>query len=51
MSEDLDELFELSDRILVMFGGAINYETKTGDADRATIGRYMAGHTEVAAIE
>ena len=28
VSEDLDELFELSDRILVMFGGAINYETK-----------------------
>ncbi|MCY4501891.1 MAG: hypothetical protein OXE57_10060 [Alphaproteobacteria bacterium] len=51
VSEDLDELFELSDRILVMFGGAINYETKTGDADRATIGRYMAGHTEAPAIE
>ena len=51
VSEDLDELFELSDRILVMFGGAISYETKTGDADRATIGRYMAGHTEAAAIE
>ena len=49
VSEDLDELFELSDRILVMFGGAINFETKTSDADRATIGRYMAGHSEVAA--
>ena len=49
VSEDLDELFELSDRILVMFGGAINYETKTSEADRATIGRYMAGHTGVTA--
>ena len=48
VSEDLDELFELSDRILVMFGGAINYETKIGDADRTTIGRHMVGHTDVA---
>ena len=32
-----------------MFGGTINYETKTGDTDRATIGRYMAGHTGVTA--
>ena len=48
VSEDLDELFELSDRILVMFGGTINFETNIGDADRATIGRYMAGHSEVA---
>ena len=43
ISEDLDELFELSDRILVMSGGKINYATDVSDADRATVGRYMAG--------
>jgi simple sugar transport system ATP-binding protein len=43
VSEDLDELFELSDRIMVMFEGTINYMTDIADADRATIGRYMAG--------
>jgi simple sugar transport system ATP-binding protein len=44
VSEDLDELFELSDRILVMFGGRINFESQTADADRATVGHRMAGH-------
>jgi simple sugar transport system ATP-binding protein len=44
ISEDLDELLELSDRILVMEGGAIVYETPAGIADRATLGQHMAGH-------
>ena len=44
VSEDLDEVLELSDRIAVMSGGRISYTTPAGDADRATIGRYMAGH-------
>lgn len=45
VSEDLDEVFELADRILVMFDGQIVYETASDAADLKTIGRYMAGHT------
>ena len=44
VSEDLDELSELSDRMLVMFSGRIVYETPAAAADRATLGRYMVGH-------
>lgn len=44
ISEDLDEIIELSDRIVVMSEGAINYETKASDADITEIGHYMAGH-------
>jgi general nucleoside transport system ATP-binding protein len=44
VSEDLDELFELADRIVVMFGGAVVHETTLASADLVTIGRYMAGH-------
>ena len=43
VSEDLDELFELSDRILVMFAGAIRYEVPIAEAERHTIGRHMTG--------
>ena len=44
VSEDLDEVFELSDRIVVMFHGKFVYETPAADADIAIIGRHMAGH-------
>ncbi len=44
VGEDLDELFELSDRILVMHGGEFCYEVTIAEADRATIGRHMVGH-------
>ncbi len=44
VSEDLDELLELADRILVMFDGKIVHETAAATADRTTIGRAMAGH-------
>lgn len=44
MSEDLDELLELSDRILVMSDGALVYETPIADADVNVIGQHMAGH-------
>jgi simple sugar transport system ATP-binding protein len=44
LSEDLDELLELSDRILVMSDGALVYETPIAAADVNTIGRHMAGH-------
>lgn len=44
LSEDLDELSELSDRIGVMFEGRIVHETTPADADLTVIGRSMAGH-------
>jgi simple sugar transport system ATP-binding protein len=44
VSEDLDELLELSDRIVVMFEGRLVHETTTSSADTAIIGRWMAGH-------
>ena len=44
ISEDLDELRELSDRLCVMFGGSIVLETTPAAVDTATLGRYMAGH-------
>jgi general nucleoside transport system ATP-binding protein len=44
VSEDLDELLELSDRIVVMFDGKFVYETSGQAADVAAIGRHMAGH-------
>ena len=44
LSEDLDELLELSDRILVMSDGALVYETPIAAANVQTIGEHMAGH-------
>ncbi len=44
VSEDLDELLALSDRIIVMSEGKSVYESKIEDADFATIGHKMAGH-------
>ncbi len=44
ISEDLDEVLELSDRIIVMSEGRIAYETPAATASIAEIGRHMAGH-------
>lgn len=44
VSEDLDELLELSDRLVVMFHGKLVYEARGSDADLTEIGRHMAGH-------
>ncbi len=44
ISEDLDEILELSDRIVVMSDGKIAFETLADQADTAEIGSYMAGH-------
>src|SRR5882672_9698666 len=49
VSEDLDELLELSDRVLVMSAGRIAYATDTPAAARAEIGRHMGGHVEAQA--
>jgi ABC-type uncharacterized transport system ATPase subunit len=43
VSADLDEIFALSDRIVVMSEGAIVFETSAGGANVAEIGRHMAG--------
>ena len=44
ISEDLDEILELADRVAVMSEGAITYVAPIGETDRATIGMHMAGH-------
>jgi len=44
ISEDLDEILELSDRVFVISNGKIVYETVPAKADLMTIGKYMAGH-------
>lgn len=44
VSEDLDELLELSDRIAVMFEGQLRYEALTAEANMDEIGLKMAGH-------
>jgi len=46
VSEDLDELLELSDRIAVMFDGRLVHQTTRADVDVGVIGRCMAGHVE-----
>jgi ABC-type uncharacterized transport system ATPase subunit len=43
VSEDLDELFELSDRILVMYNGEVVYEKNTAEADLGVVGAHMTG--------
>ena len=44
MSEDLDEIMELADRVLVMSEGRIAYEAPIAQADITTIGHHMGGH-------
>jgi simple sugar transport system ATP-binding protein len=44
VSEDLDEILELADRVAVMSGGTISYISPIEDTDRNTIGQHMAGH-------
>jgi general nucleoside transport system ATP-binding protein len=44
ISEDLDELLMLADRIFVMSDGQLVHETTPEQADIAEIGRRMAGH-------
>lgn len=43
LSEDLDELLELADRILVIHDGHISYQTRAAEANRVELGRHMAG--------
>lgn len=43
ISEDLDEILQLADRVAVIYEGRIVSETAGGEADRETIGLNMAG--------
>ena len=43
VSEDLDEILELADRIAVMSGGKIDYVSPGAKADRPSIGRAWRG--------
>ena len=49
VSEDLDELLELADRIVVIFNGRFVYEAQASASDPLDIGRHMAGHEAHAA--
>jgi len=44
VSEDLDEILELSDRFYVISGGSLVYQTIPKQANLTEIGQYMAGH-------
>jgi general nucleoside transport system ATP-binding protein len=44
ISADLDEIFALADRIVVISEGRAVHETPIADADVGVIGRHMAGH-------
>lgn len=44
VSADLDEIFALATRILVMSDGRVVHETPAEGAEPAALGRYMAGH-------
>ncbi len=44
VSLEIDEILDISDRILVMFEGEIIAEMNAKDADVNTLGRYMLGH-------
>jgi simple sugar transport system ATP-binding protein len=44
ISADLDEIFALADRIVVISEGQAVHETPIGQADLGIIGRHMAGH-------
>lgn len=46
ISEDLDELLELSDRLIVLYEGRAAGEVEAEDADRDQLGLMMAGHGE-----
>jgi len=46
ISEDLDELMKLADRILVISEGKIAHETLRADLDLAVVGQFMGGHIE-----
>ena len=51
VSEDLDELLQLADRIVVMSGGRLVHACAAAGADRHAIGRHMGGGHEAPALQ
>jgi simple sugar transport system ATP-binding protein len=51
ISEDLDEVMQLSDRILVIYNGRMVGELARGEATREQIGLFMAGVRDTEAEE
>ncbi len=47
VSTELDEVMQLSDRILVLFRGRIIGEVSSDEASLETVGLWMAGHSDV----
>jgi simple sugar transport system ATP-binding protein len=43
VSEDIDELYELTDRLIVIAGGRVSRSRSTREVDVAELGRLMAG--------
>lgn len=43
VSADLDEIFSISDRILVIYRGRIVADMRVGDTDQEEVGRFMGG--------
>jgi len=49
ISEDLDELMEISDRVVVMSGGMISDAIPIAEARKERIGELMVAHSAAAA--
>ena len=49
VSEDLDELFALADRLVVLFSGRVIGELATADVTAESVGLLMTGHEQVVA--
>jgi general nucleoside transport system ATP-binding protein len=45
VSADLEEIFALADRIVVMSSGQLTFEAPVGTVDVRDVGRHMAGHS------
>lgn len=45
VSADLEEIFALADRIVVMSDGQLTFEAPAGEVDVKDVGRHMAGHS------
>ena len=51
ISEDLDEVLELSDRVVVLFEGRVMGDVARADATKETIGLLMSGVSSVPVAE
>ena len=49
ISQDLDELFAISDRLAVIHAGTLSPPVSVGDTDRGEIGLLMTGSSVTAA--